>query len=82
MSNIPQDIQGILPLPCPFCGSTPVLTPENPKIDGDTWGAVSCDNKACPAQPYVHDGESIADNRGLVAYQQAAIRRWNIRHRV
>lgn len=67
----------IRPRPCQFCGEIPLVQPENPDRDGDTWGMVSCINRDCPAQPRVLDGESVADNRGSGAYINAAIRRWN-----
>jgi len=67
------------PLPCPFCGAKPFVEPENPKEEGDCWGAVRCKNRDCPAQPppYVSDGEEICDDRGSDSYKQAAIDRWN-----
>ena len=65
--------------PCPFCGNDPVLLPTNPKEEGDNWGAVQCVCGYCPARPRVSDGVAVSDDRGTKAYQQEAIRRWNVR---
>lgn len=67
------------PIPCPFCGETPLVNPVNPKEQGDAWGEVRCINKYCPAQPVVEDGEMVKDNRGSDAYKAIAIARWNRR---
>lgn len=64
---------------CPFCGAKPKVYPLNSKKDGNAWGAVTCINADCPAQPSVKDGEEVADERGSDAYKQAAIARWNRR---
>lgn len=69
----------ITPLPCPFCGKLPALFPENPKKEGNAWGAVGCTNDDCCANPYVRDNDPVADERGTEAYQQIAIARWNVR---
>ncbi len=69
----------LTPMPCPFCGKRPKVTPKSPEDDGDAWGAVVCANKRCPAQPQVKDGSNIADMRGPGAYKDMAIRRWNKR---
>lgn len=68
------------PLPCPFCGAEPDVQPINPSIQGNCWGMVECHNPECPAQPTIHDGILVADNRGSDEYINAAIRRWNIRY--
>ena len=64
------------PLECPFCGETPLLEPVG-STRGNAWGSVRCINEDCPAQPEVMDGETVADDRGTRAYQDAAIERWN-----
>lgn len=69
----------VSPLPCPFCGKLPAILPSNPKADGDAWARVICVNKKCNVNPFVEDGEQVADNRGSAAYKQAAIKRWNVR---
>lgn len=69
----------MIPLPCPFCGKQPKVTPSNPKIDGNAWAAVLCVNERCPAQPCVDDGAMCSDERGSDAYKQLAIKRWNRR---
>ena len=65
--------------PCPFCGEIPAILPLNPKIEGDAWAAVKCDNLECHARPRVEDGIHIAGDRGSLQYMEAAVRRWNIR---
>lgn len=67
------------PKPCPFCGEPPKVSPDNPELTGNAWGEVRCINLDCPANPYVDDGEEIADERGSDKYKEAAIRRWNTR---
>lgn len=73
------------PLPCPFCGKEPILRPDNPKIHGNAWGAVSCANARCVTAGNgdygvtVYDGQDICDERGSAKYIQCAIRRWNRR---
>ena len=69
----------LTPLPCPFCGKLPVIGPTRPMLYGDAWGEVRCRNARCPAQPYVLDGASVADDRGSGAYKDLAIARWNKR---
>lgn len=69
----------LIPLPCPFCGGAPVVLPEDPRIDGDAWGEVRCENQRCPVQPICGDGATVADDRGSAAYKRLAIRRWNTR---
>ena len=68
-----------VPLPCPFCGSTPVVEPADPKISGNAWGAVRCVNEECTAKPVVRDGENISDDRGSDVYKSIATARWNKR---
>lgn len=58
------------PLPCPFCGSEPVIGPSNPELSGNAFGFVEC-----PAKPHVGDGEIVADDRGSRAYINVAIKR-------
>lgn len=67
------------PLPCPFCGRAPTVLPENPTVEGGAWAQVRCFNTACPAKPWVRDGEDTADDRGSDAYKASAIKRWNTR---
>lgn len=67
------------PKPCPFCGGNPSLSPQNPDVEGDAWGEVSCENDKCYANPRVDDGQDCADSRGSGAYIDCAIRRWNKR---
>ena len=67
----------LTPLPCPFCGESPDIGPENPEIEDSACGYVQCLNPECPAQPRVEDGETSSDDRGSQAYIEAAIRRWN-----
>jgi hypothetical protein len=78
MSN-KQTKNKLTPLPCPFCGEMPKLEPQDPDSDGDAWARVYCDNKKCPAQPSVEDGQMVSDERGTGAYMDCAIRRWNKR---
>lgn len=72
------------PLHCPFCRHRPAVVPENPKVEGNAWGAVVCLNEDCPTYDYaqrqgvkVKDGEDVADERGSDAYKNAAVMRWN-----
>ncbi|MBI3229877.1 MAG: hypothetical protein HYZ45_06775 [Burkholderiales bacterium] len=71
------------PLSCPFCGEMPVILPTVEDVDAGVCGAayaeVRCINMRCPAQPSVHDGAEIADDRGSQAYKKLAIARWNQR---
>lgn len=70
----------LVPLPCPFCGRKPKFRPGNSEEEGDAWGQVYCANTHCDVQPFVEDGEAAADERGIGAYIDCAIRRWNKRH--
>lgn len=54
-------------LPCPFCGTEPILRPANPGV-GDSRLAVVCMNDECVAQP-----STVYDSR------RVAIGRWNHR---
>jgi hypothetical protein len=75
-----DSLQGMVsPLPCPFCGAPPIVGPGCVEREGNAWGYVACQNPDCPAQPIVQDGEKVADERGIEAYRQAAITRWNVR---
>lgn len=74
-----QWLPKLTPMPCPFCGKQPKVTPTRPEYDGDAWGAVVCTNMRCPARPIVKDGSILADMRGPGAYKDMAIRRWNKR---
>lgn len=67
------------PLPCPFCGVVPEVRPACPEKEGNAWGEVLCVNPECPAQPSVLDGVDVSDDRGSLAYIEAAIERWNRR---
>jgi hypothetical protein len=67
------------PLPCPFCGSSPEVFPDDPNKEGAAWARVACVNPACQSQPEVFDGEDVADSRGSDAYKALAITRWNAR---
>ena len=69
----------LAPLPCPFCGEVPKVTPSNPKLDGDAWGAVQCCNKKCHIQPRADDVEILSGSRGSAYYKNVAIRIWNTR---
>lgn len=69
----------VVPRPCPFCGSAPVITPVDPDKDGTCWGSVKCVNKDCWVQPDARDGLNINDDRGSQAYKAKAIARWNTR---
>ena len=71
--------ENLEPLPCPFCGELPAVLPKNPEKEGNCFGMVACRNPGCSAQPTVHDGETIADERGSDLYKLAAIIRWNKR---
>lgn len=75
----PQAKPKLTPLPCPFCGKEPHLYPSNPRIEGNAWGAVQCDNSRCASRPTVKDGQNVADERGSGAYIDCAIKRWNKR---
>ena len=68
-----------IPLPCPFCGVTPSVLPEDPSVEGNAWGVVHCYNTLCAAQPTVSDGVTICDERGSDAYKAVAVLRWNTR---
>lgn len=65
------------PRPCPWCGKRPRVIPEFPEETGNAWGEVLCENDRCAAQPSVSDGAQVADERGSIAYRNAAIIRWN-----
>lgn len=65
--------------PCPFCGEQPTVKPDDPSVEGDAWGEVSCENSECPVIVRVEDGETVSDERGSDEYKRAAIRRWNKR---
>lgn len=66
------------PKPCPFCGASPEVGPPDDSRGG-CWGYVACRNTRCPANLKVGDGEPICDERGRLAYIEAAVRRWNAR---
>lgn len=34
-------------LPCPFCGASPKIGPENPEEEGSAWAFVECANPKC-----------------------------------
>ena len=70
----------VSPLPCPFCGSIPVVGPQNPGREGNSWGFVKCVNDDCQARPQVYDGERVSDERGTEEYICIAIERWNMRY--
>lgn len=74
-----RELVGVRPLPCPFCGATPVVYPKNPKREGDAFGQVRCENDNCAANPCVNDREDICDSRGSDLYKAAAIQLWNTR---
>lgn len=74
------------PLPCPFCGKTPIVEPTDPEHEGNAWGAVLCTAKSCPTYDSTYgygvrvtDGARVNDDRGPDKYKEAAIRRWNRR---
>lgn len=69
----------LTPLPCPFCGKNPKISPLNPDEEGNAWGMVYCAYSRCYLRPSVEDGSNIADGRGTGAYIDMAIRRWNKR---
>ena len=65
------------PLPCPFCGKQPEVTPHD--IDGEIWAIVTCENQKCAAHPSVLDSRRINACKTTAAAAAAAIRRWNRR---
>lgn len=58
--------------PCPFCGEAPEVLPLDPRLDGDAWTRIQCDNATCRVKPSV---EVYAD-RG---HRATAARYWNFR---
>jgi hypothetical protein len=72
------------PLPCPFCGEPPVVSPDAEDVasgkEGGAYGLVECQNVECQAQPRVCDGEQISDSRGSEEYKRLAVVRWNRRY--
>lgn len=78
--------KALLPLPCPFCGSHPIVEPTTAEKQGGAWGAVQCVNRRCVTYSdrsqrgvEVRDGALQNDDRGSAGYQRLAIRRWNRR---
>jgi hypothetical protein len=66
-----------IPAPCPFCGSTPLVGPNDAERDGDAWAFVQCVNQHCAARPRV---ESYSSARGAArGYREVAIVLWNRR---
>lgn len=78
-SKYPANWRTLKPKPCPFCGAVPTVGPADPEREGNAGGFVRCENPTCPAQPYINDGETVADERGSAKYKALAIVRWNTR---
>lgn len=62
------------PLPCPFCGTPPVESPQNPEREGDAWYEIGCQAMVCPAKPAVR---VFDDDKSLL--RGMALARWNNR---
>ena len=66
--------------PCPFCGDTPLMVPENPARAADLpFARIMCRNDDCPARPDVLDGFLIEDHASMAESRQSAVERWNHR---
>jgi hypothetical protein len=70
----------LTPLPCPFCGESPVVWPKDDLTQGKGWATVTCRNSECPAKPSLADDLPYDPKLPLTDYQQSAIRRWNTRY--
>ena len=71
--------------PCPWCGQTPSIEPQDPERDGTAWGAVRCSNPQCAAEVRVMVYEdALVDITGEwldspEAIKAEAVKRWNKR---
>lgn len=69
----------VKPLPCPFCGETPVIGPIDHRAEGDAWAEVACENADCEVQPEFKNWENIAASgaKGSKEQKRIAVSKWN-----
>ena len=81
-SKFLKDGHGHKPLPCPFCGSIPIVLPENPSVEGDAWACVKCIANDCEVQPSLTIFEDDCPGEWLHTPEEIkaeACKRWNNR---
>ena len=69
------------PLPCPFCGEVPVMSPERYpyatlKVP---WAVIRCVTELCPAHPSVSEANVGIYNLPVEQRREAVVKAWNIR---